>query len=224
MAGPVDLDHRLRSAAGPQPDTELALADVLQRIRRRTRRTVVAAATVVAVVGALVAVWVVDGPGSERSPVMVGVPTSPATSETSPSNERPSEVGRRPLAEEQVVARGEVDGEQWRLKAQPFENGIICLELSGGGCGVIPTDEGPLGAVFHTADSIEGSRFVFGAVIVEAAEVTLELANGEELSVTASPPTFGFRFYAIPVPAGPDAVAVTARDPAGVELERVDLA
>ena len=220
MTGPVDFDLRLRSAAGPQPDTERALADVLQRIRRRTRRTVMAAATVVAVASALVAVWVVDGQGSDRSPVLVGEPTTPSPSERSPSNELPP---GHPLAEEQVVARGEVDGKPWRLKAQPFENGIICMELSGGGCGSIPTDEAPLGAVFHVADNIEGSRFVFGVVILEATEVTLELANGEGLSVSASPPTFGFRFYAIPVPSGPDEVAVTARDPAGVELARVEV-
>jgi ABC-type branched-subunit amino acid transport system substrate-binding protein len=113
MAGPVDLDHRLRSAAGPQPDTERALADVLQRVRRRTRRTVVAAVTVVAVVGALVAVWVVDGQGSDRSPVLVGVPTTRSPSETSPSND--VEVGQEPATgpptgEAAPTCTGEEDG------------------------------------------------------------------------------------------------------------------
>jgi hypothetical protein len=84
--------------------------------------------------------------------------------ETSPSSEPAPDPARRPLAEEQVVARGEVDGELWRFKAQPFENGLICVELTGGGggCGGVPTDEAPLGGVFQTNDSIEGSRFVFG--------------------------------------------------------------
>jgi hypothetical protein len=88
----------------------------------------------------------------------------------------------------------------------------------------MPTDEAPLGGVFQTNDSIEGSRFVFGAVIRKAAEVTVELANGETLSVDPSQPTFGFRFYVIPIPGGLDAVAVTARDADGVELEWVQLA
>ena len=145
--------------------------------------------------------------------------------ETSPPSEPPADAARRPLAEEQVVARGEVDRRPWSLYAQPFENGVICLELTGGGggCGSVPTNESPLGAVYQVWDSIEGSRFVHGAVVQEAAEVTVELANGEELSVEPSQPTFGFRFYVIPIPAGPDAVAVTVLDDEGRELERIDL-
>lgn len=76
MASPVDLDHRLRSAAGPEPDTEGALADVMQRVRRRARRKVVAAVTVVAVVGALVAVWVVEWQGSDEPSVFTEQPTT----------------------------------------------------------------------------------------------------------------------------------------------------
>ena len=122
------------------------LADVLQRIRRRTRRTVVAAVTVVTVMGALVAVWAVHRQGSERSPVMVGVANDPLhVRDVTVHRTTTGGHVARPLAEEQVVARGEVDGELWRLKAQPFENGIICRELSGGGCGSILTDEAPLG-------------------------------------------------------------------------------
>ncbi|MGH9248534.1 MAG: hypothetical protein ACRD0W_03315 [Acidimicrobiales bacterium] len=145
--------------------------------------------------------------------------------ETSPPSEPPPDAASRPLAEEQVVARGEVDGRLWRLDAQPFENGLICVELTGGGggCGSAPTSESPLGSVFHTGDSIEGSRFVFGTVVREAAEVAVELANGEELSVDLSQPTFGLRFYVIPVPAGPDAVAAMVLDDEGRELQRVEL-
>jgi hypothetical protein len=145
--------------------------------------------------------------------------------ETSPPSEPPRDAPPRALAEEQVVARGEFDEKPWTLHAQPFENGVICLELTGGGggCGSVPTDASPLGAVYQVADNIEGSRFVHGAVVGEAAEVTVELANGEELSVEPSQPTFGFRFYVIPIPAGPDAVAVTVLDDEGGELERIDL-
>jgi hypothetical protein len=147
--------------------------------------------------------------------------------ETSPSNEPPPDTAEpRPLAEEQVIARGEIDGRLWTLEAQPFENGIICLELTGGGagCGSVPAEESRLGGVFQGSDNIEGSRFVYGAAVSEVAEVTAELANGEELSVDATQPAFGLRFYVIPIPPGPDAVAVTARDEDGVGLERVELA
>ena len=145
--------------------------------------------------------------------------------ETSPSSEPPRDAPGRPLAEEQVVARGEFDGQPWTLRAQPFENGVLCLELTGGGggCGGVPTAESPLGPVYQLADNIEGSRFVLGAVVPTAAEVTVELANGEELSVDPSQPTFGLRFYVIPVPPGPDAVAVTALADEGRELERIAL-
>jgi outer membrane protein assembly factor BamB len=101
MASPVDLDHRLRSAAGPEPDTERALADVMQRIRRRTRRKLVAAVTVVAVVGALVAVWVVDRQGSDRSPVFVGESTT-----TSPFESDDSTPGLRRLWTAEGVGMG----------------------------------------------------------------------------------------------------------------------
>jgi hypothetical protein len=185
-------------------------ADVDTSIRRRRRARWLAGVTAVAAAAlVLAAVWARDD----------------GRVETSPSSE-PAPDRARPLATEQVVAHGEADGRLWSLKAQPFENGRICMELTGagGGCGGIPTDEAPLGGVFQAYDSIEGSRFVLGAVIREAAEVTVELANGEVLSVDPSQPTFGFRFYVIPIPPSPDAVAVTARDADGVELEWVQLA
>jgi hypothetical protein len=137
--------------------------------------------------------------------------------ETSPSSEPPSDTARRPLADEQVVARGEFGSKGWRLYAQPFENGLVCLERTEGGghCGGVPT-AAPLGPVSHTWDSIEGSRFVFGAVVREAAEVRVELANGEELSVEPSQQTFGIRFFVVPIR------AVTVLDEEGRELERLD--
>jgi hypothetical protein len=188
----------------------LPRADVDGSIRRRRRARwlvgVIAAAAAALVVAA---VWARDD----------------GRVETSRSNEPAPGAARRPLAEERTIARGEVDGELWRLAAQPFENGIICVELNGGGgCGSMPTDAAPLGGVFQVSDNIEGPRFVFGAVVREAPEVTVELANGEELSVDASQPAFGLRFYVIPIPAGPDAVAVTARDADGAELERLEIA
>jgi hypothetical protein len=203
-ATPVDSAH-------VNVDTDIAVlprADIDMSVRRRRRaRWLVSLTAAAAVVSVVAAVWTRDD----------------GRVETSRPSEPPPEAPR-PLAKEQVVARGEVDGELWRLKAQPFGNGIICVELRGGGCGGMPTDEAPLGGVFRAWDSIDGSRFVFGAVIREAAEVTVELANGEELTVDASQPAFGFRFYVIPIPARPDAVAVTARDANGAELGRLEIA
>jgi hypothetical protein len=189
----------------------LPSADVDRSTRRRRQARWligVTAASVAAAALVVSAVWTRD---DERV-------------ETAPS-EPPADAARRPLAEEQVVARGEFDGQPWRLYAQPFENGVMCLELTGGGggCGSVPTDESPLGPVYQVADDIEGSRFVVGAVVATAAEVTVELANGEELSVDPSQATFGFRFYVIPASAGPDAVAVTVLDGEGGELERIEL-
>jgi hypothetical protein len=221
-AATADLVERtLRAVAEATPvesrpvnfDPSMAVlpgADVDRSIRRRSRARWLAGVTAVAAAALVVAALLARDDGRV---------------ETSPSSEPAPDEARRPQAEEQVVARSEVDGRQWSLKAQPFENGLMCVELTGGGggCGGMPTDEAPLGAVFQTNDSIEGSRFVFGAVIREATEVTVELANGETLTVDLSQPAFGFRFYVVPIPAGSDAVAVTARDADGVKLELVQL-
>jgi hypothetical protein len=232
MTGPTASDYDARAAdlvvrtlravadATPIDSTPLNVdpsvavlpgADVDGSIRRRRRARWLVGVTAAAAAAALVvaAPWTQDD----------------GRVETSPPSETPSDAARRPLADEQVVARGEVDGEPWSLYAQPFENGLMCLNLTGGGggCGSVPTNESPLGAVYQAWGSIEGSRFVHGAVVREAAEVTVELANGEELSVEPSQPTFGFRFYVIPIPAGPDAVAVTVLDDEGRELERLEL-
>lgn len=222
-ASVADLVARtLRAVAEATPADSTALdldsastvrprADVNSLSRRRRRARWVAGLTAAAAAALIVAALWPQGDGRV---------------ETSRSSEPPLEPARRPLADEQVVARGEVDGRPWRLYAQPFEDGLMCMELTegGGGCGGMPTDKSPLGAVYQVADSIEGSRFVHGTVVREAAEVTVELANGEELSVAASQPAFGVRFYVIPIPAGPDVVAVTAREGDGGELERVELA
>jgi outer membrane protein assembly factor BamB len=79
MASAPDLDQRLRSAAEPEPDTERALADVVRRIRRRTRRRVVAAVATVAVAGGLVAAWVIERPGSEEPSVFIERPPTTTT-------------------------------------------------------------------------------------------------------------------------------------------------
>jgi hypothetical protein len=216
------VERTLRAVAEATPvdsrreNVDLSMAvlpgtDIDRSVRRRRRARWLAGVTLVAAAALVVAaLWARDD----------------GRVETSPSSEPPQDEARRPLADEQVVARGEVDGRLWSLKAQPFENGVMCLELTGGaaGCGGVPTDEEPLGGVTQVVDSIEGSRFVFGAVNPEALAVTVELANGEALSVDLSQPAFGFRFYVVPIPAGPDAVAVTARDADGMELESVELA
>jgi hypothetical protein len=178
--------------------------------RRRVRWLVGVTAAAAAAALVVAAVWTrSDGPA-----------------ETSPSSEPPSHAARRPLADEQVVAHGEYGGKRWRLVAEPFENGRICLRLTGagdgGGCGGAPTSEAPLSQVYHSWDSIEGSRFVSGAVFREVAEVVVELANGEELSVEPTQQTFGVRFFVVPVLAGADAVVVTVLDDQGRELERLD--
>lgn len=142
---------------------------------------------------------------------------SPSTSST------PEQADRLSLAEGEVIASGEIDGRRWTLRVQPFDDSI-CIELTGGGagCAGLPTDASPLG-VFQGFDNIEGSGFIYGPVVTEAAEVTAVLSTGEELSVRASQPAFGFRFYVIPVSAGPDAVAVTAHDEDGAGVGRVEL-
>jgi hypothetical protein len=222
-AAAADLVERtLRAVAEATPvdprrvnvDRSMAVlpgADIDRSIRRRRRARWLAGVTAVAAAALVVAaLWARDD----------------GRVETSPSSEPPQDEVRRPLADQQVVVRGEVDGRPWSLKAQPFENGLMCMRLTGGGggCGGVPTDEAPLGAVYQVSDSIDGSGFVFGAVIPEAPEVTVELANGEALSVDLSQPAFGFRFYVVPISAGPDAVAVTARDADGMELHQFELA
>jgi hypothetical protein len=196
-------------------------ADIDRSIRRRRRTRWLAGVTAVAAAALVVAaLWARDDGRVETSPS-----SEPPQDEGGEGRWGPGVAARRPLADEQVVARGEVNGRLWSLKAQPFENGLMCVELTGGGggCGGVPTSEAPLGPVSHSWDSIEGSRFVFGVVVREAAEVTVELANGEELSVEPSQQTFGTRFFVVPVPAGPDAVAVTVLDDEGRELERLEL-
>lgn len=76
-------------------------ADVDTSIRRRRRARWLAGATAVAAAALVVAaVWARDD----------------GRVETSPSSAPAPEPARRPLAEQQVVAHGEVDGELWRLK------------------------------------------------------------------------------------------------------------
>jgi len=80
MASPPDLDHRLRTAAGPEPDTERALSEVMRRVRRRARRRVAAVvATLVIAVGLVAAVRgvVQDSGGAD-----VAVRATDAPSET----------------------------------------------------------------------------------------------------------------------------------------------
>lgn len=74
MASPPDLEQRLRAAAGPDPDAERALADVMRRIRRRTRRRVAATAATLAVAGGLVAAWVIERQGSDEPSVFIEQP------------------------------------------------------------------------------------------------------------------------------------------------------
>jgi outer membrane protein assembly factor BamB len=77
MASPPDLEHRLQTAAaGPEPDAERALADVMRRIRRCTRRRVAAAAAALAVAGGLVAAWVIEWQGPDDPSVRIDRPTT----------------------------------------------------------------------------------------------------------------------------------------------------
>src|ERR687897_1860105 len=55
MASPPNLDHRLRTVAGPLPDTDRALSEVMRRVRRRTRRRVAAVVATLAIAASLVA-------------------------------------------------------------------------------------------------------------------------------------------------------------------------
>jgi hypothetical protein len=208
--GPVDVDLAIEVLPGADIDESTRRA-------RPARWVVVGLATAAAVALVIVAVWTRVGGQVETAPSDEG------PVETAPSDKGPGDAAPRPLAEEQVVARGEIDGKPWRLSAQPFENGIMCLELTGGGggCGGMPTAEKPLGSVFYLPDGVDGSYFVFGVVESDAAEVMVEIASGEELSLETSGPAFGARFFATPVSPAPD--AVTVRDEDGEELQRVEL-
>jgi hypothetical protein len=82
MASPPSLNRRLRSTAGPEPDTERALADVMRRVRHRTRRRVAVMMTTVAIaVGLAVAVRAVD---QDSGGPDVGVRTADAPVGSSP--------------------------------------------------------------------------------------------------------------------------------------------
>jgi hypothetical protein len=82
MASPPSLDGRLRSAAGPEPDTERALAEVMRRVRHRTwRRVAVMMTTVAVAVGFAAAVRAVD---QDSGGPDVAVRTTDAPAEGSP--------------------------------------------------------------------------------------------------------------------------------------------
>ncbi len=76
MASPPDLEQRLQAAAGPEPDAERALADVMRRVRRRTRQRVAAAAAMLAVAGGLVTAWVIEWQGPGKPSVRIQQPTT----------------------------------------------------------------------------------------------------------------------------------------------------
>jgi outer membrane protein assembly factor BamB len=84
MASPPDLDQWLRAAAGPEPDAERALADVMGRIRRRTWRRIAATAATLAVAGGLVAAWVIERPGSDEPSIRIE--QSPTTTKPDPGD------------------------------------------------------------------------------------------------------------------------------------------
>jgi hypothetical protein len=89
---------------------------------------VAAAGVLVLVVGATTVPAADDPDVTETEPAG----TTAQESDHPPSSGSPArDAPRRPLAEEQVVARGEFDGQRWTLQAQPFENGLLCLELTG---------------------------------------------------------------------------------------------
>lgn len=88
MPGPSDLDRRLQAAAGPEPDTAMALDGVTARIRRRARRAVLILAAMVLVTGAVAVVFVVaDRQPSDNSSVFVGQP--PETTGSEPNDDVP---------------------------------------------------------------------------------------------------------------------------------------
>lgn len=89
MPSPIDLDQRLRSAAGEPDDTERAFGEVMDRIRRRARRRVLTVATIVVVMGvagALIGVRAAERDGTDHSSVLVGRPpgTSPSSDPAEP--------------------------------------------------------------------------------------------------------------------------------------------
>jgi hypothetical protein len=157
--------------------------------------------------------------------------------QTASSDEPTPAAASHRVADDKEVARGEADGRMWRLAAWPAMVGTeigkiddgICVELTVDGllngdrgwCGSVPTDETAFGWFAQDSSAIEGSVFVYGAVGRKAAEVTVELSDGEELAVKTTPPAFGFRYFVTPIPSGSAAVGMTAFDEEGVELSHV---
>ncbi len=129
MPSPLDLDRRLRSAAG-SPDTEKALGDVMARIRRRTRQRVLAIATVLAVAGGLVALSLVERHRNDDSSVFVGEPPG-----TSAPESTSGETGLRRLWSAPDVGMGESFGATSGRLAVAWGDGIFAAEGFGSGGG-----------------------------------------------------------------------------------------
>jgi hypothetical protein len=233
-AAAVDLVVRtLRAVAASTPADALGVTDgpaialvpephVDRSInRRRLVRGFVGLTAAAAAALLAVALWARDGGQLEMAP----------------SDDLTPAAASRPLGDKQEIARGEVDGSGWRLAAWPGVVGTafgmtqdgICVELTVDGdlsnsdrgwCSSVPTDDTTFGWFTQDASLIEGSAFVYGAVVPEAAKVTAELADGQERRVETTRSAFGYRYFVAPIPAGSDVVGLVALNEDGVELGR----
>jgi outer membrane protein assembly factor BamB len=182
MQSPVDFDHRLRSAAG-EPDPERALGEVLRRIRRRTRRRVLAAGTVVAVAVGLVVVWGVEHEWSHHSSVIVGNP--PAT--TTPQRNR-GELRLRQLWSARTAGMSGSFAPSGGRLAVTTDDAVITSE-GFGSVGVEPS--GRIAALDRARGSVRWTAKLLGPAFLQGAGGGTVIANPEHEQIVGLDATNG---------------------------------
>jgi hypothetical protein len=130
------------------------------------------------------------------------------------------EVLERPSGARVVLARGELGGIPYELRARGGSPGA-CLELARGSLSITCNSE--VTATVADLSITIGMGVAFGPVDVEAAGVRLEVSNGEAVSTEAvgAAAGLGAAFYVVALP--PDfgrVLAVVALGPDGQVLRR----
>lgn len=120
-----------------------------------------------------------------------------------------AEILRRPTGEPEVVARGDLAGTPYELRARGGASGP-CLELHRGSLASICSSD-PTSTVAELGIS-HGRGVVFGPVVPEATSVRLELADGRTVQTDALGRSTGLgaAFYVVALPPETRVVAVVA--------------